>query len=176
MLSDSTRSWILHSRTSIFFTGFRASGPSGLSWATTPLATARASRTGLLAEDPPSWLDPQLHLAVDYRFNDQHDLRGRPAVPPDPHGLSGSLLWKANRATRVDSWSPGHATVHGLITRWVPGNNCLVATKLDVLRDLVLQFLRHEAAYFNWEHRGRPSNDDLADWLWAEHTFEHLRG
>ena len=53
------------------------------------------------AEEPCkcSWFDPRIHIAVGYPVTGQ-DERGHLVDLPDPHGLSGSALWKTNIVTR----------------------------------------------------------------------------
>ncbi len=122
----------------------------------------------------PHWCDPLLHIAIDHRVEEQIDVDGDVVPVPTPHGLSGSLLWRTNRNTHRSGWTQAAATVVGVITDWAPDYNCLVATRLGVVRQGLFQFLRQEAAYFRWQDRGAPQGDDWNDWFWAEQNIRTL--
>ena len=81
-----------------------------------------------------AWFDPAVHIAVRYPGLGAVDARGREAWLPDAHGFSGSLLWKTNRMTRGDCWSPEDARVVGVITVWDQATQTLIAVRSHVVR------------------------------------------
>jgi hypothetical protein len=130
---------------------------------------------GWLAEGT-AWphFDPAVHIALTYPATDLIDERGRAATFVPPGGLSGSLLWKTNRAGAGPGWSPSDARVVGLVTRWDQDGQILIATRIEHLRGFLLDALRMEFAYFRWHDRGRPPGDDWADWFAAEREVGSL--
>jgi hypothetical protein len=61
------------------------------------------------------------------------------------------------------------------VTGLVFKHACLLATRIEFVKSFLLQALRQESAYFQWESRGRPDGDDLADWTWAVDEIPALR-
>jgi hypothetical protein len=111
------------------------------------------------------WFDPALHIALDYSPAGMLD--GKMDQPDfvEPFGLSGTALWKTNRAgTTSDEWTPHLARIVGVLFAWDQKTNSLIAVRIEVIREFLLQFLREEYAYFRWVNRGRPANDDWSDW------------
>ncbi len=48
----------------------------------------------------------------------------------DPHGLSGSAVWRIGAAgVSINDWSPAMSELVGVVTRWDPSRKCLLATK-----------------------------------------------
>lgn len=119
--------------------------------------------------------DPRFHFAVNYP--DPLALRtnvgGGTVSIPDPHGLSGSAVWRAN-TTLGAPWRPDLAEVVGVAQMWLKDENVIVATRVEVVREILLTVLRKRHAYFRWVSRGRPIGDDLADWYDAVVTFPAL--
>jgi hypothetical protein len=113
-------------------------------------------------------LDPAKHVAVRYPVGG-HQLGGGAGLLPDPAGLSGSALWDTKYvASGANEWVPADAKVAGLIFGYLPNPSCLLATKIEVVREFLLDALRHEAAYYRYlETLDHPAGA-LSDWLWAE--------
>jgi len=77
--------------------------------------------------------DPTLHISIDYpRYGvDDH---GKRIEMPDPHGMSGSALWRVNQSAQLDKqWSTAMAQIVGVVTGWDPVSNCLVATRIEIV-------------------------------------------
>jgi len=63
---------------------------------------------------------------------------GRPADWLEPHGLSGSPVWRIGASGgRVGEWSPERCSLVGIVTQWWPDEKILVATKIAALTKLV---------------------------------------
>lgn len=115
-----------------------------------------------------SWFDPSLHIALGYSPAGMID--GNLSQPEfvEPFGLSGSALWKTNRAgTSSAGWKPEQARIVGILFAWDQKAHSLIAIRIEVIRDFLLRFLREEFAYFRWVQRTQPANDDLSDWYAA---------
>jgi hypothetical protein len=57
---------------------------------------------------------------------------------PDPHGLSGSPVWRIGASGHpAKDWSPERAKLVGVLTQWRPTDRVLVATRASRLLDLV---------------------------------------
>jgi hypothetical protein len=82
--------------------------------------------------------------------------------------MSGSLIWKTNQVEAGSRWSPEMATVVGLAHRFDEKKQCLIATRIEYVKGLLLTMVRSDYAYFRWIDRGRPMGDDWADWFAAE--------
>lgn len=53
---------------------------------------------------------------------------------PDPHGLSGSLVWDTKRVSCYHNnivWDPSMAKVTGIVWAWPSSSSCLLATKVE---------------------------------------------
>ncbi len=126
--------------------------------------------------DETTWphFDPKVHIAISYPMTKLIDESGQPAELPYPSGVSGSLLWKTNRAGGGAAWTPEMATVTGLVHRFDEDKQCLIATRIEYVKGFLLTMLRDEFAYFRWIDRGRPMGDDWADWFAAESEVKDL--
>jgi Protein of unknown function (DUF2934) len=174
----------------LFFIGFPGSSASRHE----PLTESRIRKSyfgqlqinalPLLVQSPPK----------NFSFNSpvfnstQHFLLGYPATGiskvggpevdlRNPHGMSGSLIWDTKWVAAYNSgiaWSPDMARVCGLVWGSSENRDVLIATKIEHIRPILLQFLREEAAFFRWESRGCPTGSALEDWLWAEKTISTL--
>ncbi len=113
------------------------------------------------------WFDSQYHFALDYPQTGQLDENISEIQLEDPHGLSGSAVWKTNRDQSGVNWSPLQAEIVGVIHHWDDHANSLIATRIEFVRDLLLRSFRRELAYFHWLERGAPTNDDWNDWFVA---------
>jgi len=122
----------------------------------------------------PDKYDPAIHFALGYPMNlTLTNALGQPVQLPDPHGLSGTLVWDTKfvaKAAASAQWCPQHSRACGLVFAWEAAYHCLVCTRVEYVRSFMLQALRQEAAYFHWADRGRPQGDDLTDWFHAEVT------
>jgi hypothetical protein len=95
----------------------------------------------------------------------------------NPKGMSGSLVWDAKWVAATQAgieWGPEMAKVCGLAWSAPDDSNVIVATKVEYVRPVLLQFLREEAAYFRWVSNGHPRGTELADWLWARDAIPSL--
>lgn len=122
-----------------------------------------------------SWFDPDIHIALEFSPKGMIDEHGNEAGFIDPHGLSGSALWKTNRGGKsAAEWSPEQARIVGVVFAWDQKANSLIATRIEVVRRFLLDFLRDEFAYLRWEERGCPTNDDWSDWFASVDALEAL--
>ena len=119
------------------------------------------------------WFNPRIHFALDYDPAEWVDESGKKVDPPDPHGMSGSLIWRSKLA-KPSAWSFASAEIVGVVTQWVPDQKVLVATRAEVVTAFLLHALREESAYYAWCERGRPEGDALTDWVWAEQAVTSL--
>jgi hypothetical protein len=114
-----------------------------------------------------SWFNPAVNFALEYSQNVE-DENGRPATLPDPHGLSGSAVWRTHRNKHgVDGWTSEEARIVGIVTSWDQPAGSLIATRIEAVRDFLLDTLRNRYAYSNWLDRGCPAGDDWTDWFAA---------
>jgi len=114
-----------------------------------------------------SWdqFDPAIHTVVGYPDVGWFDANG-PIPRPDARCMSGSALWQTHRSSApADIWTPDMAQIAGVLILWDQKSESLVATRAEVVRDFLLDAVRHEAAYFRWRDRGEPQADDWADWF-----------
>ncbi|EYF06782.1 hypothetical protein [Chondromyces apiculatus] len=88
-------------------------------------------------DDLPSDLQ-SFQFAMDF---DPENLRGPDGQPTDwldPHGLSGSPVWRIGAGgRRVDTWSPERSLLVGIVTQWRPTERILVATKCRNLVEML---------------------------------------
>jgi len=86
-------------------------------------------------ENLPSDLEP-FQFAIEYAPPGMLTESGTPADAVDPHGLSGSPVWRVGISGRTRSaWRPEDSLVVGVITQWRPDENILIATSSDRLPD-----------------------------------------
>jgi len=113
--------------------------------------------------------DEGKHLAIMYPKDGWFDETKKPIPMPLPFCMSGSAVWQTNRRDSTGAaWSSEQARIVGLVHLWNEPAESLIATRVEVIRDFLLDALRHEDAYALWEERGRPLWDDLRDWCEAE--------
>jgi len=125
---------------------------------------------------PPEGLS-EMCFAIPYLPELAKTLSPKGAGLPDPHGFSGTPVWDTNfnRCMRNNRhWTPEESSITGIITRWSEDTGHLIAVRVEFIQEFLLYALRCEAAYFNWMRRGRPENDALADWVWAEKALSQL--
>ncbi len=118
--------------------------------------------------------DANVHVAVTYPMTEIVDELWKPTNLQMPGGLSGSLLWKTNRVGMNTEWTPERAAVVGLVHRFDQDAQCLIATRIEYVKGLLLTMLREEFAFFRWLDRGAPPGDDWADWFSAERDVTDL--
>lgn len=82
--------------------------------------------------------DDKIHFALEYPGEGQEHSDGRAATLPDPHGLSGTAVWRTGRAKAGANWTPQDAKIVGIVHRWDQDSSTLVATRIEP----VLEFLR----------------------------------
>ena len=94
----------------------------------------------------PEAFDPDLHFAINYPAPSQSSVRnfnGNPVDLPDPHGLSGTLLWDTKYVSNKGAnWTPDLATVVGVIYCWDAPNQVLIGTKIEIVRVFLLKAIR----------------------------------
>lgn len=121
--------------------------------------------------------DSTHHVAIDFPYATPKEAGGRPVELPNPKGMSGSLLWDTKFIASVSSgspWKPENARVCGLVMHAHRDPAVIVATRIEYIRAVLIEFLKEEAAYFHWVDRGKPLWDDLVDWTWATNEVTGL--
>jgi hypothetical protein len=86
----------------------------------------------------------RFHFALDYRPDLAIPLGDNNPGLPDPHGFSGSLVWNTRfveLGCNIDAWSPSDAVVTGLVWGWPSSAACLVATRAEFVRSIILRAL-----------------------------------
>ena len=129
---------------------------------------------GWLCDSGWSGFDPKMHFAITFPPVELVDEQRTPTSLPHPGGMSGSLVWKSNRLHSGAGWSPNDAKIVGLAQRYDQDKQCLVVTRAEYVKGLLIQLLRSEYAYFRWIERGCPNNDSLDDWVAAESAIPSL--
>jgi hypothetical protein len=115
-----------------------------------------------------NWFDKGKDVQINYPNKAEHAVNVESLELPNPHGMSGSLLWDTKLVDclrRGVEWKPENAKVCGLI--WGSYEDTIIATKIEYVREVILNFLRSDLAYFHWLNRGAPDGDSLTDWYWA---------
>lgn len=120
------------------------------------------------------WFDDRVHFALDYTANSLIDEKLSQTALVIPHGLSGSAVWKTNQHNLGSSWNPDAAEIVGVVHHWDQNAQSLVATRIEVVRDFLIQSLRGEFAYYRWLKRGSPSTDDWSDWFAASKEIDDI--
>lgn len=120
--------------------------------------------------------DSSMHFAITYPPDELIDERGLPTNLPHLGGLSGAVVWKTNKAGTGNEWTPEMARIVGVAHRFDQDSRCLVVTKVEYVKGLLLYVLRSDHAFLRWIGRGKPLWDDLDDWADAERVIRDLRG
>lgn len=120
--------------------------------------------------------DKTTHFPISYPPDELIDEQGNATTLPDPHGLSGSVLWKINRKGNGDAWTPNMARVVGLVQGFNHDWRCLVVTRIEYVKGILLHTLRSDFAYSRWLERGKPLWEDAEDWSAAEIEIRDLSG
>jgi hypothetical protein len=85
---------------------------------------------GAMQHDEPS-LIPALRpheFAIHFEATGLVDIEGHDAQFVVPHGLSGSAVWRMDIGGRaISTWRPEQAKIVGMVTRWLPDRQALVA-------------------------------------------------
>jgi hypothetical protein len=88
-------------------------------------------------EDLPNDLK-SFQFAVDFSTSQIRDEAGQCKELPDPHGLSGSPVWRIGASGRsARAWTPEWSLLAGIITQWREDAGILVATSASRLDDLL---------------------------------------
>jgi hypothetical protein len=125
--------------------------------------------------DLPAGFVPNMHFAITYPMKGVKDFHGKLASLPAPPGMSGSVVWDTKFvAMNGAGWDPSKSSVCGLIWAWDINKQCLIGTKIQFVRGVLLEHLRQEAAYFRSLRRREFPGDALSDWLWAERQIPDL--
>lgn len=80
--------------------------------------------------------DADLHFAIAYRPDLARSTKARGKGLPDPHGLSGTLVWNTRYVELTKNeqkWTPEQAKVTGIVWGWPSGDGCLLATRAEHL-------------------------------------------
>jgi hypothetical protein len=122
-----------------------------------------------------SGFDENIHFAISFPPNDITNERSETTNLPLAHGISGSVVWKTNKEGTGSEWTPELARVVGVAHRFDQESRCLVVTRIECVKGLLLYTLRSDFAYSRWLTRGKPLGDDLDDWIAAEQAIRDLR-
>lgn len=91
----------------------------------------------LRGNDLPSNFGPD-NFALDFQPSHLKHPDGVDAARLDPHGLSGSPVWRIGVAgIPVNQWSPACAKLVGVLTEWRPEEHLLVGVTADCLFSLL---------------------------------------
>lgn len=54
-------------------------------------------------------------------------------------GMSGSQVWNLNLhlAAKAEDWRPDWATFAGVVQRWIPSKNCIIATRAEIVKEFL---------------------------------------
>lgn len=113
--------------------------------------TLRTDGTGYLCREATlperTAADNRFHFGMEYR-RDAATVAGGGRGLPDPHGMSGSLVWNTRcveiTAEGKRDWTPDDAIVTGLLWAW-PAEDRLVATRIEFVRSFLLRFVESYA-------------------------------
>lgn len=83
--------------------------------------------------------NPAIHFAIEYPGEGQEDPTGRSAKLPDPHGMSGTAVWRSGRAKAGKDWTSANARIVGIVHRWDQDSSSLVATRIEPLSAFLQQ-------------------------------------
>ncbi|MGK4000185.1 hypothetical protein [Sorangium sp. So ce1024] len=77
-------------------------------------------------------------FAMDFDPSNMFLQDGKPAEWLDPHGLSGSPVWRIGATgQKMDAWKPELAMLVGVVTAWRPDEKLLLATKVTHVLSLL---------------------------------------
>jgi len=85
-------------------------------------------------EFPSNHGDSNMHFAISYRPDLARSTKAHGQGLPDPHGLSGTLVWNTRYvelSQNNQKWTPDQALVTGIVWGWPSGDGCLLATKAE---------------------------------------------
>lgn len=131
---------------------------------------------GWLQDSTWSEFDSAIHFAISFPPDDLIDERSESENLPDPGGLSGSVVWKTNKAGTGTEWTPDMARIVGVVHRFDQNSRCLIVTRIEYVKGLLIHTLRSDFAFCRWLERGKPLWDDLDDWRAAEREVTSLSG
>lgn len=73
-----------------------------------------------------------IQFAIEYDPSGMSDAAGAAQTPVDPHGLSGSPVWRIGVSGRsAHLWQPDDSLLVGVVTQWRPEQKVLVATSVS---------------------------------------------
>lgn len=76
--------------------------------------------------------DPAIHFAIRFEPNHCIGIDGKSAdMPIPPDGLSGTAVWNMRRKEVGPNWTPEDGRVVGIVQRWDPDGQCLIATRIE---------------------------------------------
>lgn len=83
-----------------------------------------------------SGLEP-FQFALNYDQREIHGEANEMVELPDPHGMSGSPVWRIGASGRsAAAWMPDWSVLVGIITQWRPNEEVLVATEASKILEL----------------------------------------
>lgn len=128
----------------------------------------------------PSGLDTNVFGVVDYQIQADPNT----GKPINPQGFSGALVWDTCRAKKGKEWTAFDAKVIGVVARYYGQNpngedpigfrGLIAFTRIEVVREFLLGYLRRKAAYYRWVANGCPEASQLADWVHAEAAIPNI--
>jgi len=80
--------------------------------------------------------DNKFHFALPYLTEKAWAVDGNTRGLPDPHGMSGSIVWNTKfieTTQKGQAWNPELAVVTGIIWGWPSSVGCLIATRVEHL-------------------------------------------
>lgn len=104
------------------------------------LATGLAARssgqvTGL-GTSKSSRFNPDMHFAIRYSF-EARTPDGSSAAVPEPRGMSGSAVWRANLPRNRADWTPEMASIVGLAFAWDRESGSILVLRIEALREFL---------------------------------------
>ena len=88
----------------------------------------------------PKELDPAKFIAIEYPSS------------INPRGMSGAPVWnlRLHCMDAVTSWSPEAASFAGVVHKWFPDEQVLVASRVELIRDFVPSAISHLREKYGW--------------------------
>lgn len=129
------------------FTGFAGENVGFHFGTVTSMATCYTAKEIPLPADDERF-SARYHFGLDYRPDLATDVIGNKGLPLPP-GLSGSAVWNTRfveARMSGQTWTPEMAVVTGIIWGWPSNAACLVATRSEYLRSILLTAESHLGA------------------------------
>jgi hypothetical protein len=79
-------------------------------------------------------------FALDFDPHNFRDTDGKPIEWLDPHGLSGSAVWRVGaRGRAANDWRPDLSLLVGVVTTWRPDDKMLVGVRWSAVQSLLVR-------------------------------------